>query len=135
MARGGNPNPSPATRFKPGNPGGPGAGRGPRKLSKILEQQAEQFLKTPDGKQMSKAEAICMMAYKLALEGDLNAIKFLFERIEGKVPEKVEVSGNEGSPLAIEYVNDWRGKGTEAEDLPAVPAPGPEDGPGPGETV
>jgi hypothetical protein len=27
------------------------------------------------------------VAYKLALEGDLNAIKFIFERIEGKPAE------------------------------------------------
>jgi hypothetical protein len=78
------PFPNPDNQFKKGNPGGPGR---PKKLSKLLSELAESLLPAENGIARTRAEAICGMAYQLALEGDLNAIKFIFERIEGKPAE------------------------------------------------
>ena len=83
------PFPNPDTQFKPGNPGGPGAPRGPR-ITTVLRALMDE--KAAD-------KGLATVWLKRALEGDFRYFKELLDRIEGKVPDKIE---NIGSPT----VND-----------------------------
>jgi hypothetical protein len=52
---------------------------------------------TPDGKRV---------VYQRA--PDFKSNEYLINRIMGKPTERQEVSGADGAPLAVEFVNDWR---------------------------
>jgi hypothetical protein len=56
----------------------------------------------PDGK--TYREAIVSKMRELALGGNLEAAKYLTDRLEGKPAQAVELSGDERRPLRIEYV-------------------------------
>lgn len=83
-----NPNPSPATRFKPGNRANPGGRPKGRSLTSRLREALEAEL--PNGKQ--RADALINELILLALgrgTGDRQAIKDIFDRVDGKVPDIV----------------------------------------------
>ena len=58
--------------------------------------------KAPDGV-MTNRRAIAEKLVEIALDGDIQAIKLIFERVDGKVPEPVEVSGPDGNPIESEH--------------------------------
>lgn len=88
----GNPNPSPATRFKKGNPGPPAAPKGGIRLKDRLIKSADELIATKSGKKMTRADAMVEILWHLVLnDKDLDAIKFLTERTDGKVPSRLEV--------------------------------------------
>lgn len=62
-------------RFAPGNPGGPG---GPRRRAFELRRTAEEII-TPD-----VVAGIMRRAARMALEGNLSAIRFVIERVAGR---------------------------------------------------
>lgn len=76
-------------RFVPGNPGGPGRTRG---RTSALRRAAEQAV-TPD-----HLAAIMRKATRLALEGNLAAMRIVMERTCGK-PAEAPAAG--GEPLGI----------------------------------
>lgn len=83
-----------ATQFKPGNPGGPGRPPRERSLTALLREFAE-----ADDK--AKARAVAAKAFDLALNGDLNAIRFIFDRLDGKVPDQLHVEDKK-----VQYILD-----------------------------
>jgi hypothetical protein len=78
-----NRNPSPATRFQKGNKLNLGKPKG-RTLAGYLRDGLEEV---KDGK--TRAQRIAEKLLDLCEEGDRQAIKDVFERLEGKVPDKV----------------------------------------------
>lgn len=83
----GNPNPSPSTRFKPGQVANPGGKPKGRTLASYLREGLESL--TKDGK--TRAQVISEKLLELCEDGDRQAIKDVFDRIEGKVPDKLQV--------------------------------------------
>ena len=45
---------------------------------------------------------------ELALAGDLVAMRELFDRIDGKAPSALEVSGDQDSPLVTKIIHESR---------------------------
>jgi hypothetical protein len=96
---------SPRTEFQPGVSGNPG-GR-PKKTPitdefRILLQQLHPDQKKYKGK--TYAQVLAEAQFKLAIDlGDMSAAKEIADRVEGKVPQKSEVAGPDGS--AIPFVN------------------------------
>ena len=52
-----------------------------------------------DIKQLTYAQASALSAWKNAVKGGLAEYNFIIDRIEGKVKDKVEVSGEGGGPV------------------------------------
>lgn len=79
-------------QFQKGRSGNPG-GRPPSSLNKLLSEH----LHAKDGsktREQQLVEQVCA----LALQGDMDAIKFVWERLEGKVRDSIEL---ETGPLSI----------------------------------
>jgi Family of unknown function (DUF5681) len=71
-------------------------------LTDLLRHQLAQ---TADAKgKKTRAEAIAAVLIELALAGDINAIKLLIERVDGRLPNPVELSGAGG---AVAIVLRW----------------------------
>jgi hypothetical protein len=98
-------------KFKPGESGNPG-GR-PKKLA-ITDYVKEQLDKQIPEAMRAKLPALFvaiygenatfgeMLAFKLvqmSAKGDMPAMKELLERVEGKVPQKTQLSGVDGAPI------------------------------------
>lgn len=79
-------------KFAPGQSGNP-RGR-PRKgssLTEFLRWSASQIVSEEDRR--TKAQAAAEAAFAAALGGDVAALKLIFDRLDGKVPEPVEHGG------------------------------------------
>lgn len=74
-----NPNPSPENRFKKGWKGGPGAPKGPRLTTRLLKLFDEKKLDEP----------FLVSGIQQALTGEFNFWRHIFERIDGKVADKL----------------------------------------------
>jgi hypothetical protein len=118
-----NPNPKPPPehgRIKKGEIRNPTGRRGVR-LTERLRFQAEQLVKTEGekGKRVTVADAICKIALDLALKGDMDSIKFVFDRIEGKALDRMTIQGAAGGPaITLTQVHApppewWDGTGKE----------------------
>lgn len=84
------------TRFKKGVSGNP-AGRPKSNLGKLLAKYME---KTPAGLKETYAELFVKKCLKLALEdGDVEIIKYIWDRLEGKIPQDVEFGGKDNTPM------------------------------------
>lgn len=92
--------------FQPGNRAGVGHGRpkGSVSLSKLLEKALTQQIDVRDGTGEKKqvAELIVASMLKQALKGDMRAQKEIWDRIEGKAVAIMELTGKDGSPIALE---------------------------------
>jgi hypothetical protein len=75
-----NPNPSPETRFKPGNPGGPGRKPGTKMLSTLLREALAEA-------DEDDAKAIVRALIREARTGSIAHIKEVFDRTDGKATE------------------------------------------------
>lgn len=73
-------------RFQKGQSGNEG-GRPKSSLSKLLSE----YLQTKDGKK-TREQMLVEKLVGLALNGDFQAIRFIWERLEGKVQENVALS-------------------------------------------
>lgn len=101
MARGnrGNPNPSPLTRFQPGESGNPGGRPAGESFASILREALEaRHKKAPSWRHALVARAITMAA-----GGDLDAMKWIADRTEGKVSDKLETSGEATVNINVRY--------------------------------
>lgn len=86
-------------KFPPGNkigkqfpPGVSGNPNGRPKLTKLTEALREQLAETnPDAPEETIAEAIAKTLIKLAIAGDVAAIREVFDRTEGKPKQAIDV--------------------------------------------
>ncbi len=113
MGKSGNPTIAEAgrgTRFKKGEKPPPGAGRphGSVSLTDAIRRAAEMDFSTKnpmtghlETKQVRDWIGIALAGK--AMKGDVAAIREALDRLEGKVKEKLEVTGKDGEPLAIEH--------------------------------
>ena len=90
-----------AGQFKPGESGNPD-GRPSFKAALRRELEANGGLVRP------KIERLAKKAIKMALDGDMRAMEFVADRLDGKPVQAIEVSGQ----VAIRYVVK------ESEDVP-----------------
>lgn len=79
-------------------------------LDKDFQQLREMAdaLKTNDGKKkdISVLKAmVASVAMKIISKGDMHALDILLNRLIGKVKDEVDISGKDGSPLAIVVKN------------------------------
>lgn len=85
---------------KPGQTGNPN-GR-PRKelsLTHILQEYGETLTINVDGKKLQYRQALMLKMWNMALKGDRDMAKYIMDRIDGKVKEKIEHSGAIGEFL------------------------------------
>jgi hypothetical protein len=95
-------NPPKSTQFKPGQSGNP-TGRPKRKyLSEVYAELLEH--ENEDGEDM--ATVIARKVLDDALDGDLNAIKEITDRVEGKPRQTNVLSGDPDNPLRIQQAHD-----------------------------
>lgn len=67
----------------------------------ISELNSEYKYKDEKGKSVitTKIARACELIVTAAAEGDLEAFRFVTERVEGRVPQAIEVSGRDGRPI------------------------------------
>jgi hypothetical protein len=103
-----NPNPSPETRFKKGEVANPEGVKGHR-LAERLRRMEEELITTKDGMTLTRADARCRVLYKLAIDDeDIDAIKYIDDRVYGRVVDKHHIAGMDIGPMTVRFVNDWR---------------------------
>ena len=69
-------------------------------MTKLLRNKLDEIL-IADGLNMTIAEHMIDQAVKLAYSGDMQAIKWIFERVEGRpIPMKIEIL-NQKKPIRI----------------------------------
>lgn len=75
------------------------------RLANLLEESTiEEVRKTMQSPDFVKKKAMDGVVYNraiAALDGDADAINFVFDRIEGKAVNKTELTGANGGPLAV----------------------------------
>lgn len=98
--------------FQKGQSGNP-KGR-PKKGSAMADALRTVLNKSEDGKQNKRAVAEKLV--ELARDGNIEAIKTIFDRTDGKVPQTNVLEGNEDAPIPIRYikVNDGADAGENA---------------------
>jgi hypothetical protein len=79
-------------------------GRPPGTVSRILRKLAQ--AKREDNR--TRLEYLLDKLYEMAEGGNLQAIMYICDRLEGKPAQAVEVSGDKRHPLRIMYVNGNR---------------------------
>ena len=90
-------------KFQPGQSGNPnGRPKGTQALSDNLRSLLAQ--KTADGR--TNGDLIVSKLVEKAQAGEIDALKVILDRVDGKVPERKEVTGSEGGPLLIRVVYD-----------------------------
>lgn len=62
----------------------------------------------------TRKEAVARKLWQMAIGGDIAAIKYLYDRIDGKPTEQVELTGQEGGPLQVQFVAPERFASPEA---------------------
>ncbi len=87
-----------ATRWKPGQSGNL-SGR-PKKLHITDALRAELDMEGPDG--VANDAAIARKLVEMARDGNLEAIREIADRTEGKARQRIEQSGPDGGPLPFE---------------------------------
>ena len=91
------------TKFKPGVSGNPN-GR-PKKRDSIRDMLREELAGEIDvnGEKLTKAQFIAKKAFALAAQGDMAAIKYLSDQVDGAPKQTIEHSGHiEHAPVSPE---------------------------------
>lgn len=81
-------------QWKPGKTGNPKGRPKNRTLTEIVREYMEKEGKLPDGREMILSEAVAETILKMVLRGNTEVIKELWNRLEGKSKETIEVKGN-----------------------------------------
>lgn len=87
--------------FKPGQSGNPaGRPKGSKSLSTVLKEMLEEEITVsidgqPAGKKPFK-EVIVRRLLKAANDGDIKAIGTIFDRVDGKAPQHIEIANPDG---------------------------------------
>lgn len=101
------PFPNEPTQFKPGQSGNPKGRPRKRPLSDLL---AEKLVETADGADAPWDDRLVMALLTTAVGGDVAALKEVFNRLEGKVPDRV-THGEDATPTR--KIRDRFGSRTE----------------------
>lgn len=89
-------------RFKPGQSGNPkGRPRKGQALTEILEKHARKRDVDFKGKRLTRQEALSQKLWALALAGDVAAIRYIFDRIDGKPRQSVDLDHTFESPSGV----------------------------------
>ena len=80
-----NPNPSPATRFKLGDPNNPKGQRKRKPFTDLIYSM---------GMEKGYMESVVKAVYRQAIQGDMKAAALLIDRIEGKAAQSIEITDN-----------------------------------------
>ncbi len=98
--------------WKPGQSGNP---KGRPTKGKAISEEMRRLLQgqAPGTKQTNLAVLVAKLV-EMALAGQLDAIKYICDRLEGRPPQAVELSGDKARPLHITYV-----RGSEQGDKEA----------------
>lgn len=107
-----NPNPSPSTRFRPGDSGNP-RGRPRRKL--VSEALAKELARRIAAGEPTQAQEAAAVLVGLMLKGDVPAAKLVLSYVEGLPSQPVEHSGPDGQELVFTLTLD-RPSGMGADD-------------------
>jgi hypothetical protein len=91
-----------ATRWKPGQSGNP-SGR-PKKLHITDAIRAELEREGPDG--IPNDEAIARVLVELARAGNMDAIREIADRTEGKPRQRIESDNESGMGIPVELIID-----------------------------
>lgn len=83
-------------------------------MSAILRELLEEVQKSGRGKGKTQAEAVGRALINAAKKGNVKAFNALADRVDGKVPNKIE--GADGGPVKIEVVWVKKGIGGEGEE-------------------
>jgi hypothetical protein len=87
-------------RFLPGNNASPGRPKKGNALTDLLREAGA--LAEADG--VSKNDKLTAMLWAKALEGDMAAIKYIYDRIDGSPKATQELTGADGEPLIPEQI-------------------------------
>lgn len=116
-------------RFKPGQSGNPGGRPKGRSLTAILRQAL-------DGKELCGQEVpngwtvgdlLINAMLKYAVKGDASLIKEAFNRTDGKIPDKIDLTGQQR--IIVEYVDGGSHPIADPEATPGAAIDPSADGP------
>lgn len=86
-------------KWKPGQSGNPKGRPKKKTLSEEIQGLLDDTMKGAGG--MTHREALARVIIKEALRGKFQFTKEIYERMEGKVADKTELSGADGDPIEI----------------------------------
>jgi hypothetical protein len=98
-------------KFAPGNKignrfskGESGNSAGRPRLTKLTDSLRQKIAETnSDASEETVAEQIAQTLITMALSGDLQAIKEVFDRCEGRAPVTLDVGNKDGEPMLITF--------------------------------
>jgi hypothetical protein len=84
-------------------------------MTKILESVMQEYSVNMNGSKILAKEAIARKALEIALKGDVTAIKYLYDRLDGTPKQTQEISGPNGGPIAFQApkqmtLDEWNEK-------------------------
>ena len=86
--------------------------KGRPKVGKTLTEVLRRYgNESPDGSDMARKELLARELWEIALAGDITAIKYIYDRVDGKPTESVEHSGPDGD--SIKAVITWKSPGED----------------------
>lgn len=107
----GNPENVAPFQFKPGNTFGKGRTKGSKNVATMVRQilEAELTFKDKDTGNTETKKTREWMDHSLVRQvihnGSVNAYNSLYDRAYGKVPQKSEITGEDGEPININNMN------------------------------
>jgi len=89
--------------WKPGQSGNPKGRPKKRTLSEELRDFIDQEMRDAEGngKGITHRQALARVIVKQALSGKFPFVKEIFDRLEGKVADRTEITGPSGEPIEI----------------------------------
>lgn len=90
-------------KWKKGQSGNPN-GRPPK--SKALSEELRRLLQRhAPGSKKSNLEVIVAKLLELAREGDKDALRYVFDRLEGRPAQALELTGDDARPVTFRYID------------------------------
>lgn len=93
--------PSKDTQFKKGQSGNPAGRKKDTEKDKLVKKAKKQFIKDYIEKLSAELPEIEPILVKKAKSGNIVAIKEIHDRVMGKAPQAIEMTGKDGSPLTV----------------------------------
>ena len=82
-----------------GNPKG-----GPRKNKALSEELRALLQRQAPGSKHTNLKELVAKLVRMALKGDKDCLRYIFDRLEGRPAQSMEITGDEKKPLHITYV-------------------------------
>lgn len=103
----------PWTKGESGNP--KGRPRKKKSLTEILERYAKKRDVEFNGKLISRKEAIARKLWNIALGGDIQAIRYIYDRIDGRPDQPLDLHHDFSDDLALNIIIN---RGPDGPDSP-----------------